>query len=294
MTTYTEQLAGATTDTSLPKMYPGLLSSGTLMIIDPMDLEHPWPAGVPANASAIYNPAWDIAASIIGSGDAASLASPFVDQHGNVDAIAERSAKGGLHFIYSQTAQTGSASKGAAIVPAAAILNYMLTGGIAHRYYISIWHLVTRVGIPGAVIPPLFSALFKTGDAGRCFERMQTDGFVGNVLRSNPASGLNAVGPVRRAMVIEGWSGPAGSAPVDASGLDAALMMWGNYKSMSTLALNKSPSHIGYFGLIEDLTVSGREGADVDALDAQMFAEQVLTAGGRYYGDTFTDPATKP
>lgn len=47
-----------------------------------------------------------------------------------------------------------------------------------------------------------------------------------------------------------------------------------------------------YRAYIEDLTVSGRSYAAVDALDYAEYTKQVTTAGGRYYADTYTDPAT--
>jgi hypothetical protein len=42
------------------------------------------------------------------------------------------------------------------------------------------------------------------------------------------------------------------------------------------------------------LTVSGRTYAEVDAIDHALYTREVLTPGGRYYGDTYTDPATLP
>lgn len=53
-------------------------------------------------------------------------------------------------------------------------------------------------------------------------------------------------------------------------------------------------SSIFYRAYIEDLTVSGRTYAEVDAIDYALYTKEVLTPGGRYYGDTYTDPATIP
>lgn len=57
---------------------------------------------------------------------------------------------------------------------------------------------------------------------------------------------------------------------------------------------DKVDSHIVYRFYLEDLTVSGRSHATVDALSYAEYTKHVLTVGGRYYGDTFTDPATIP
>jgi hypothetical protein len=52
-----------------------------------------------------------------------------------------------------------------------------------------------------------------------------------------------------------------------------------------------SESRIFYGFYLEDLTVSGRTYQDVDALDLQAY-NIAFGTGGRYYNDTYTDPAT--
>jgi hypothetical protein len=41
-------------------------------------------------------------------------------------------------------------------------------------------------------------------------------------------------------------------------------------------------------------TVSGRTYEQVAAIDQALYTKEVLTAGGRYYGDTYTNPTTIP
>jgi hypothetical protein len=62
----------------------------------------------------------------------------------------------------------------------------------------------------------------------------------------------------------------------------------------SGTAKESAPSVVFYRTYLEDLTVSGRTYAEVDALDVALYTKHVLTTGGRYYGDTYTDPATIP
>jgi hypothetical protein len=57
---------------------------------------------------------------------------------------------------------------------------------------------------------------------------------------------------------------------------------------------DKIDSHIIYRFYLEDLTVSGRSYATVDALSWAEYTKHVLTVGGRYYNDTFTSPSTIP
>ena len=69
---------------------------------------------------------------------------------------------------------------------------------------------------------------------------------------------------------------------------------WGIDTSISSTYANKLHSWILYRTYVEDLSVSGRTYAEVDALDYALYEKHVLTADGRYYGDTYTDPATLP
>lgn len=57
------------------------------------------------------------------------------------------------------------------------------------------------------------------------------------------------------------------------------------------LALNESPSFALYRIYIEDLKLSGRTFAEVKAIDDAEF-EKAFNVGGRFYGDTWSDPAT--
>ncbi|MCB4842518.1 hypothetical protein LHV18_18025, partial [Providencia rettgeri] len=51
------------------------------------------------------------------------------------------------------------------------------------------------------------------------------------------------------------------------------------------------PAWIFYRAYIEDLTVSGRTWDEVNAIDKAMYEKEVISVGGRYFGDTFTAPA---
>ncbi|MCF6764112.1 hypothetical protein, partial [Pseudomonas fragi] len=57
-----------------------------------------------------------------------------------------------------------------------------------------------------------------------------------------------------------------------------------------SLNFNVCPSRIIYRAYGEDLTVSGRNYAEVEALDYALFLE-AFAPGGKFYGDTFTSPS---
>jgi hypothetical protein len=55
---------------------------------------------------------------------------------------------------------------------------------------------------------------------------------------------------------------------------------------------DKQPSMVFYRVYMENLTISRRTHAQIDALDYALYQKEVLTPGGRFYGDTFTNPST--
>ncbi len=58
-------------------------------------------------------------------------------------------------------------------------------------------------------------------------------------------------------------------------------------------AYNGHSSRVYYRFYLEDLTISGRTYAQVEALDKAVF-DAAFAAGGRYNGDTWTSPTTLP
>jgi hypothetical protein len=67
------------------------------------------------------------------------------------------------------------------------------------------------------------------------------------------------------------------------------LAMWGALNAYSTAmgGSTAAPSFILYRFYLEDLTVSGRSYAEVDAIDYALWQTD-FGAGGRFAGDTFT------
>lgn len=79
-----------------------------------------------------------------------------------------------------------------------------------------------------------------------------------------------------------GTTGTTGSAVVDPTGAGSGANK------------DKAASWIFRRLYLEDLTVSGRTYDQVAAIDQALYTKEVLTAGGRYYGDTYTNPTTIP
>ncbi|MGO2750569.1 MAG: hypothetical protein ACTIA6_11005 [Pseudoclavibacter sp.] len=57
--------------------------------------------------------------------------------------------------------------------------------------------------------------------------------------------------------------------------------------------LNNLPSEILYRGYIENLTATGRPFEQVRAADFRKYTDEVLTPGGRYFGDAWTEPTSR-
>jgi hypothetical protein len=205
----------------------------------------------------------------------------------------EKSAKNGLHLIASQAA-SGSNSRYARVrIPAAA--KTYLTANTGHTYYWSVWDRVTRqFGNTGLTGHGDFGAgqfwfskaaddSVRPVDATR--KGWRADGAVG--LTASGTGSRTATGPL-----FQNISRNPVSVPVASSGNSIASE---NVVYVGENGAKMSASIVFYRAYLEDLTVSGRTYAQVDALDFAEYTKQVLTAGGRYYDDTVpTAPSTFP
>lgn len=277
------------TDASLPviDLTDRLLTAGSLLLIDPTHSSSPWPAGVPANAAVLPNVAWKRANAMIGAGDASSLGVYFDDLHQAADAMFERTPKGGIHGIYSQV-NNGNANRGAALRVQVAIRDYLYTNR-AHRFYMSVWHRRTRAAsIAGGALQRNAQIADATQGAQRQINFDPSETFGNTQTGFREAIVRNTVGVQMRSVDGSGYNT---AAPAASANLCATAFQWGNYGIGQTAWANKSASDVFYRAYIEDLTVSGRTYAQVDALDYALW-QAAFATGGRYIGDTFTDPAT--
>lgn len=289
-------LPGSFTDTSLPKIADdAILTAGSLVLFDAIHSANPMAAGVPANGASIPNIAWKEAAAAIGSGSQSSLAGAFDLPNAGSDYLYERSGKGGLHAIYSQV--TNAATRGGALKIPDAVATFLIANS-THKYYFSMWHYMTRAGITDASgdLEAALSGIFKNGAVAQQIELMNIGAGNANTenLGRRNSPGPNTVGPTMRNIAVNGWHLAGGSLPADAASMNKGAVHFGNYNGFGSVSQNQCPSHIHYRFYLEDLTVSGRTYAAVDALDYSLYQAAVTTAGGRYYGDTYTAPSTLP
>jgi hypothetical protein len=275
-----------------------ILSPGSLILVDGGHSAGGFGAGVPADLASLPNVAWEQAAAIIGAGNATTLACGL-DRSDGVGIAWERSAKGGLHGIVKQDGSL-AASVGGKITMPAAIKTY-LRANPNHDYYFGVWDRITRTAnVGGSGTWSVTGAIMNTSSAtGNALAYFITGGVGDGVIplagakrggrRIDPA--INAEGPTYRSLGTLEWTG---AAPANDAALRDHLALWGAveaYANSLIAGTNAAPSWVLYRLYVEDLTVSGRTWAEVDTLDHALWAE-AFGVGGRFAGDTFTDPDT--
>lgn len=281
------------TDATLPILRDDpVLFAGSLALIEPAHAAAPL-AGMPADGAFVPNIAHKEAAAALGVADDGlaaifSMGAAFTGARGKM----ERTGKGGLHGIVSQAPGIlQNSNHGAKVTLPANIRSYLLTNK-AHKFYFSRWTRTTRAALANAGVQNEIGS----GSNSAKFLLYRTDTAEG----WNPSTALataeyrpgvpnglgNSFANLARVMSDTNLvATPANAGPqwgMPAGTFNNAVPAW----------VTQLPSSIFYRFYIEDLTVSGRSYAEVDSIDFAEYTKQVLTAGGRYYGDTFTDPAT--
>lgn len=270
-------------DSSLPVLRDDpLLSSGSLVLVD-VGHSKGRLSGVPSNGTLVNNIAGSIASGLVGS---ASVSPDILTGFTNNAMVPELSGKGGLHVIKSKVNDT-NATRFTLRLPAA-IKAYLLANP-THGYYFSMWQQFTRKfdanNAPLMIIgESAYSVnfLMNLGSSGA------VQGAATNVL--GQATTLNpfvAAGPAKLQLAVSKVTGTLSSLAYN------DLFIFGGVPSVGVMdaALKKGGSQIMYRVYLEDLTVSGRTYAEVKALDDALYAA-AFAPGGKFYGDTHSDPVT--
>lgn len=207
--------------------------------------------------------------------------------------VNEMSAKGGLHTMISRTNNTVDGQ--ATFINLSGDINRFIRGNENHQYYFSQWDRLTRNAVTGGVGPPA-TAMFGTSTAAGLLtlnedNNVPSSPSSGNRLgyKYDPLTGIQTLGPRFRSTGTAAMSGPSGSLSYMMFALTGPGGAWNSASSYG----NKAGSHVNYRFYVEDLSMSGRTYAQVEALDYALYVKDVLSPGGRYYGDTTpSNPAT--
>lgn len=278
------QLPDAVTDTSLPKLYADpIMSEGSLYLMD-LTKSIGDSGEMLVHNGRINNVAASVASVITGVDESLLHGRNDYANVSPTSAIFEITTKKGLHGIISK-ANAGDDGRWVGYLPDA-IKTWLLPKYATKKIYTSIWGRVTRVSDTAN------SAIFQIGAnssnyttiyyalSGNANSELGTrvdptpPGSLGNFIR-NSATG-DAVGTI-----------PSIIADFD---------MWakiGPFGAWDTFEEGKSYSMIIYRMYVEDLDVSGRTYAEVDALDNALYTT-AFASGGKFFDDTFTDPSVLP
>lgn len=264
-------------------------SAGSLYLVDCTHPAGAWPSGVPASGDTVPN----LFGSTL-SGLSSGAVDPTIVIGGTIDdaiiGSIERTGKGGLHVIVSQ-AHALSLGDGVKITMPSALEAY-LASHTSHHYYLSVWDRLTRAQGANADACWTVSTTNTSTNSGIAVGYVVAFGTPVGVNRLNQDILDNVLGPrfgnvatdaCAGSVTNNKTAGPIWGAPIDGVGSTALSNRNGKW-----------PSAAFYRCYIEDLTVSGRTYAEVHAIDTTLFADLVLTPGGRYYGDTWTSPSEIP
>lgn len=276
-------IPGRFTDSTLPVLRDdAILAAGSLFLAEPAHPVKPWPSGVPVKGAAVPNIAKP--SDLLGAGNHDGiyqvLGTPTATER------FERTRKGGLHGMIS------AAGAGSAVMVQLpdSVMAYMEEKTPSNDFYLSVWGRITRPGTTTTARAYSSIARYNNGVSG--FLLAQTPN------NNRPSSGLqagtrvenpNSNGPMYQS--IGGKSNEKIVADIYQGG-SRAVATWGSVNPWNAGGGAAGlMSWVFYRVYLEDLTVSKRTWAEVDALDYSLYSRHVLTTGGRYYGDTNATPS---
>lgn len=301
------------TDGALPVLRNDpILTDGSLMLVEP---GHPLApiSSVPAAGATmeLENIARDEAASLLSATE--SQMRSLVSRAASLTSTAgtlELSGKGGLHAIISQAAS--SANNGVTVALPTKVKDYLVAND-GHDFFFSLWGRVTRAlggglsgsggaferkaQIVGTASPGTLYLAAMIDSTSLSGTYPDTNGATGSLQllgRRGIGGNLTAGTAFLRNIGVNDWTGTSGNpgAPPAAGSMEAQVNMGPVGVFTGSRQANAHTSWIFYRLYLEDLTVSGRSYAEVDALDQAQYTAEVSTSGGRYNGDTYTAPAT--
>lgn len=271
-------------DTTLP-LFPLEVVPGTILLLEPARSASF--SGVPSTGTAVP----DLAGNLAGAGGILQ----YSNMTGTTGKV-ERTTKGGIHAI--KTASSVFAYAGITINQAT--LQYILTN-ISHKFFFSVWGRYTRAGLSPNDANFAFS-FSTTPSTSQLLVASMPDGTFSpsatlqGTTKFPAGSMVSPASPseIYSAASVQGYTGSIDKTAAQAeAGRMCDMFGVGSFGPFNP-GNGNAASKVFYRAFIEDITVSGRSFAQLSAIDYGFFVKQVQTAGGRYYGDTFTDPATIP
>jgi hypothetical protein len=236
-------------------------------------------ASAPTDGLAAENLVATFANAIVGG--TASAAFTRGAGYNGTKGVLERSTKGGVHGFVSPTAADNTVFQ--RLYVGTAIQQYIIDHP-TDVFFLSVWGRITKATTAVTSSTPGIRAVIMSATSPSSNNLMLLS-------NTNGSRVATAVGPSISNGADGTWSG---TIPASASNVRAALVTmppepaW----NFSNDMIRAQGGFIHYRSYMENLTASGRSYATVDAIDYALFQKEVVNVGGRYYGDTFTDPTT--
>ena len=280
-----------------------LPDAGALYLVDAAHPAGGLGAGVPVNGATVPN--------LVGSSAADLIQSTDIDatvQIISADVKMERTPRGGFHVVPSNTV-TGT--RFAMVRLNGTAFDTYIKSNWEHDYYLSLWVKTTRAPV-GTGTPPFLAAIAENSAGYLADIYYNTSAYTSYPTTSGDHSesfigrsadqSLGVGSPRRLSLGVSSYMRNTGTAPnayIPAAPSGASTVKFqafgvGKYGSYAAVdnSFTDPGAVVFYRSYLEDLTVSGRTYAQVEAIDQALYTQDVLTEGGRYYGDTYTDPAT--
>lgn len=245
-----------------------MIYAGSMFLIEPATT---WTAGIPENGSTVTN----LAADKLEARGFDPTLTWYVDAafSGSAGKL-ERTTKGGIHGINSKTVPVANGI-GAGVEFPAWFAQYILDNP-THEFAWSAWTNLTRTyGGSGTQVVTQMSAGAATNLG---LDDVPYMGYLSSAVLGNNRLKKSAVPNV------------AGMTAADFSANKRQAFAFGRRAGFNN-SIASLGSYIVYRLAVEDLTVSGRSFATFDAQDLAEHTK-AFGSGGRYYADTYTDPAT--
>ncbi|MGA6128847.1 MULTISPECIES: hypothetical protein [unclassified Microbacterium] len=207
----------------------------------------------------------------------------------------ERTAKGGLHTLIrpaDESVTTGLAELHSELRftgAAGGLVAFLEARKATDSFFWTTWFIDTYIPSGASTsYDDMMYAISNTAASGNFLVRLRPN--------SNENADLGSKLPVNQVNVATygsaGTNDQTGTSPIQ----NVHAMLTGPYGSLNSYngggaTYGKHRSRAYYLAYIEDLTISGRTYAQVEAINAAAHAA-AFGPGGRYAGDTWTNPAT--
>lgn len=260
-----------------------MINSGSLLLIDPQSPLNPMSKVVIGGP--VPNLAEGTMAALTGAQSEFSfMLSGFYGEK----FIFELTNRGGIHVAVPTTITQGRGwHPSIGMLWPQELLDY-LNNNPTHQLYISTWTSTSRLDSDAVDTPFMNLGTVDNTTNYRAIFDIKSDLPTGASRLGYFKSGTDTVGEgTMRAIAVNSYAGIEipyytnfvfGTGPMDRPITEGQTGKW--------------PAMILYRLYVEDLTVSGNTFDNVVAKDKALYQKDVMTAGGRYYGDTYTDPAT--